>query len=312
MIQTLTTDLFPLVSAFQESLKKTLFGSSAQAIDQLREAHGEVYLADFERYLNLLRNAFPEQEFPEWAARGFQRLGSAILREEVAFKKTGHYSAGQDEFDSLREEFYDNPEVMDGYYLIGLFCSYFLWPHHYRLLNFYRDEFLSRPMATPGLVMEWGPGHGLLGLEALKTWDRSPAVLIDLSAHSLQFCERIHAASAVLERCDLRRDDILACETLPQADRIICGELLEHVPDPRALVRQLRSSLQPGGTAFLTGAINAPQPDHIFLFRNARELLDLVEAEDLAVRSHLTVRHPSRETDESAPEVIAMVVEHAA
>lgn len=312
MTQDKTTVSFPLVDALQQSLNKTLFGSSSSAVDSLLASHGEAYLEDFERYLGLLTRAFPEKPFPQWPARGFQRLGSTILREEIAFKQTGRYSAGPEELESLKEDFYANPEVMEEYYLVGLLCSYFLWPHHYRLLEFYRRSFLDAAPGDGGLVMEWGPGHGLLGLEALYVWRTNPALLIDLSPQSLDFCKGMLSASGMIGRCTLRRGDILSAGDLPAAERIICGELLEHVPDPAALIGGLRSALEKNGRAFLTGAINAPQPDHIFLFRNERELIDLVESEGLSVRAHLTVRHPSRQDDDSPPEVTAMVVEHAA
>ena len=305
-------DSLPHVHALRDSLEKSLFAASTSAIDRLCGEYGNAYLDDFESHLGLLKRAFPERGFPDWAARGFQRFGSAVLREEAAFKQTGRYSAGPEELQSLKDDFYGNADVMEGYYLVGLFCTYFLWPHHYRLLNFFRDDFLALPDEPTGLVMDWGPGHGLLSVEALGTWGRSPALLIDISRQSLEFSKAMLSASGMLERCELRQADILTLKTLPQADRVICGELLEHVPDPRGLIGMIRSSLRPGGKAFLTGAINAPQPDHIFLFRSAGELLDLVESEGFVIRSHLTVRHPNRDSDATAPEVTAMVVEHAA
>ena len=306
----LTTGSYPLVSALQDGLNKTLFGASASAVEGLHADYGDAYLADFERSLDLLKKAFPENEFPSWAVRGFQRLGSTILREEVAFKQTGHYSASVEELQSLKDDFYGNPEVMEGYYLVGLYCTYFLWPHHYQLLRFYRDAFLSPSHDPQGLVMEWGPGHGLLSVEALGRWTNSPSLLIDLSPQSLDFSKAILGACGAGARVETRLEDVLAAPDLPRASRIICGELLEHVPDPKALVGRIRDSLEAGGLAFLTGAINAPQPDHIFLFRSEDELLRLVEDGGLSVHAHLTVRHPSRAGDDNPPEVTAMVVGH--
>ena len=159
--------------------------------------------------------------------------------------------------------------------------------------------------------MEWGTGHGMLTLQALSAWPQSRATLIDLSPHSIEFCSRLLDAANLRGRCETRLADVLACDDLPTSDCIICGELLEHVPDPPALVRKLAGCLQRNGRAFITGAINAPQPDHLFLFRNADELVKLVEGEGLRIVSQLTVRHPLREGWDTAPEVAAMVVEHA-
>ena len=212
----LMTGSFPLVSALQEGLNKTLFGASASAVESLHADYGDEYLSDFERSLGLLKKAFPQNTFPDWAVRGFQRLGSTILREEVAFKQTGQYSAGIEELQTLKDDFYSNPDVMEGYYLVGLYCTYFLWPHHYELLKFYRKSFLYPPHDPQGLVMEWGPGHGLLSVEALGMWKESPALLIDLSPQSLRFSEAVLGASGADSRVETRLEDVLAAGALPR------------------------------------------------------------------------------------------------
>jgi hypothetical protein len=75
------------------------------------------------------------------------------------------------------------------------------------------------------------------------------------------------------------------------------------------LLDRLYHTLAPGGLAYLTGAINAAQPDHISLFTSADQLFRLLEKHGFAIRNHLTACHPNREGDKDPPAVVAMVVE---
>jgi hypothetical protein len=87
--------------------------------------------------------------------------------------------------------------------------------------------------------------------------------------------------------------------------------LLEHVPEPKVLLDQVRHGLRPGGIAYLTGAVNAPQPDHISLFRSPEELTALVEGQGLQINRKLVVCPPKRKGRLNPPMVVAMVVESA-
>jgi len=234
-----------------------------------------------------------------------------ILKEEMHFRQTGEYAAKPDDLERVTEDVYDNEDVMDGYYLVGLFGTYFLWPHHYRILDFFRRSFLQTGPPSQRLA-EWGVGHGLLTLEALRQWPEARALVVDLSKYSLGFAGRMLGSAGVAGRCDSRQGDVLKFTDLPTADRIICSELLEHVPDPGLLLDRLRGALAPAGLAYLTGAINAAQPDHVYLFTGDRQLFRLLEDHGFAIKASLTACHPNREGDENPPAVVATVVEAAA
>jgi len=300
---------FPrLLAQFKGQLDRSIFRSLGEAIAPLTQQFGQTYLRDFENHLELLKQAFPDKPWPDWAVQGYVNLNKAILKEEMHFRQTGRYAAQPEDLQRVTEAVYDNPAVMDGYYLVGLYCTYFLWPHHYRILQFFRESFLQMGPA-PGQVMEWGVGHGLLSLLALRQWPGSRATLLDLSKFSLQFAARVFQAAGVGERCTGQQGDVLELNPIPAAERIICSELLEHVPDPDRLLQRLRGALAPGGIAYLTGAINAAQPDHVFLFTSDEQLLALIQEHGFKIRAHLTACHPNREGDRNPPAVVAMVVE---
>lgn len=296
---------------FQSTLQESLFRSLGSGIRQLDQDFGAAYLDDFSAHLDLLRAAHPERPFPAWPVNGFIAFNRMILKEELAFRATRAYSATAADIGRITTDVYDNDEVMNGYYLIGLYLTYFIWPHHYRMLRYYRNEFLSDDCPQEGGFAEWGVGHGLLSLAALRRWPAARGWLFDLSAHSLAFARTLLGAAGLAERCVFVQGDVLTAEDLPVVGRLVCSEVLEHVPDPALVLRRVRECLAPGGRAFLTAAVNAPQADHVHLYRSDEEVFAMVREAGLVVRSHLSVVHPNRHNDPTPPSVVGLIAEVA-
>ena len=57
----------------------------------------------------------------------------------------------------------------------------------------------------------------------------------------------------------------------------MCSEVLEHLEDPAAALDVLGKLLAPGGRIFINVPANSPAPDHIYLFRNPEELVQMME-----------------------------------
>ena len=70
----------------------------------------------------------------------------------------------------------------------------------------------------------------------------------------------------------LKTADIFVMDNEKKYDLIICGELLEHVENPRDLLDKLNIILKEDGTIFLTTAVYAAAIDHIYLFDNVDEV----------------------------------------
>jgi hypothetical protein len=298
-----------LIRDFRNQLERSIFKSLSEPIGELEGRFGETYSLDFEEHLGLLRRAFPDRKWPQWAADGFIRFNKEILREEIQFRQSGEYSARPEDFDRIVENTYNNTDVMDRYYLVGLYCSYFVWPHHYEILSFFREAFLNADSKEPETMSEWGVGHGLFSLLALRRWTQAKALLLDVSHPSLSFSEAILNAAGCMDRCSAQVGDVTQGPDGSPVDRLICGELLEHVPEPGLLLDRIHRTLKPNGLAYLTGAVNAPQSDHVSLFRSARELTALVEQRQLRITRQLAVCHPQRLKEQNPPMVVAMVVE---
>jgi hypothetical protein len=60
-------------------------------------------------------------------------------------------------------------------------------------------------------------------------------------------------------------------------DEAICCYMLEHLEDPAAFLKGLAGSLVLGATAFVSLALTAAQPDHIYEFRKESEAIVMAE-----------------------------------
>lgn len=294
-----------IIGDLRDRLKSSMLPFLADAIDQLSAQPGyDELLAEV---LKAIQRAYPDKPWPKWVANGLLRFNRSIILEELKFRESGQYSRAPGDTPDINEEIYQSQDVMEGYYLIGLLLTYFTWIHHSRILDFYRAEFLARP----GVVhsgMEWGVGHGLLTWLAGRAWPSALFTACDLSTHSLVFSRRLLTAAGLGNRVQYIQGDVLDdTASLPRVDRLICSELLEHVSDPAKVTRRIASCLNPEGVAFITAAINAPQEDHVFLFRSVQDVEELILASGLKVERSLPVVHPNSEGRIDPPTVLAVV-----
>ena len=69
-------------------------------------------------------------------------------------------------------------------------------------------------------------------------------------------------------------------------DWLVSVEVLEHLEDPVRFLRGLRALLNERGKAFVTTALNAPNADHIYLYRNAAEVCVQLDAAGFAIEQY--------------------------
>lgn len=120
-------------------------------------------------------------------------------------------------------------------------------------------------------VVDIGCGGGILS-EAMA---RQGAQVLgaDLATRSLRVAQ-LHAMEAGITNVSYREvaAEALAAEAPGQYDVVTCMEMIEHVPDPPALLAALAALLRPGGALFLSTLNRTP----------ASFLLAIVGAEYLA------------------------------
>ena len=84
--------------------------------------------------------------------------------------------------------------------------------------------------------------------------------------------------------------------------------MLEHLEEPVALLRALRAMLVPGGKAFITAAINAPNADHIYLYRNQEEVLAQLESAGFCLEQGFVAAAYRPRGNEPVPAIAAFIV----
>ena len=138
-------------------------------------------------------------------------------------------------------------------------------------INPARLQFVERFVVLSGLrVLDVGCGGGILS-EALA--ERGASVLgIDLAESALQAAEAHRAGQAVEYRLESSREVAARGETF---DAVTCMEMLEHVADPAAVLRDIHALLKPGGWAFFS-TINRTLKARLGAVYAAEYLLHLV------------------------------------
>lgn len=223
------------------------------------------------------------------------------LKEQIRFIQTQEYA--HSDFESARREVYDNPEVMEKFYLEGLMLTHAFWPIHLDIHRFFRDEFVARVPAQ-GVGTEFGFGHGLYLLDVLQARPATRARAFDISEFSQRYADRLLRASGISpDRFQLGFADVR--EPLPAKPGefawAIFAEIMEHIPDPLTSLRYLRTCMAPGAPVFITTVLNSNAIDHLYLFtefEQVREMLrnagfTIVAERELKVADYSTAKDPS-------------------
>ncbi len=123
-------------------------------------------------------------------------------------------------------------------------------------------------------VLDVGCGGGILA-EAMAR-RASQVTGIDLAAKPLGVA-RLHALEAGVENLRYREvaTEALAAEQPGSFDVVTCMEMLEHVPDPSAVVRACSQLAKPGGWVFFS-TLNRNPKSFLFAIVGAEYVLNLL------------------------------------
>ena len=132
---------------------------------------------------------------------------------------------------------------------------------------------LQHAVVEDQTVLDVGCGGGILS-ESLAG-EGAKVTAIDLEASAIRVA-RDHAIQAQLD-IDYQLADVveLAEQQAGQYDVITCMEMLEHVPQPKVIIRACVDLLKPGGTLFLS-TINRSLKAYTHAILGAEYLLGLV------------------------------------
>jgi 2-polyprenyl-3-methyl-5-hydroxy-6-metoxy-1,4-benzoquinol methylase len=198
----------------------------------------------------------------------YLRVCADTLYEQIQFAKTGEYTCKS--FAEAYRNVYGNPKVME-YYMHGLLLSQFLWVQHYEILKYFSAGLGTKTDTVK--YLEVGGGHGLYISEAIKLLGDSVSFdVVDISPSSIEMARAFIGNPSV----QFHRQDIFLYESDSPYDFITLGEVLEHMEQPAQLLRKLSGLLSDKGNVFVTVPANAPAIDHIYLFRDAEEIREIL------------------------------------
>ena len=230
--------------------------------------------ADFHERANVFLNAYEtllshESKNLDYSINCYLQMIADVNYESVQFMQTGEYTSKS--FDEVNKRVYDNPDVME-YYMHGLLLSQFLWTHHYDILLYFND-IINRNKDSIKNYLEVGGGHGLYISEAISIIGAGASYqVVDISKSSLEMARRMINNNSVTYTLS----DVFEFFPKKKYDFITMGEVLEHVEDPVRLLEKLYELLDDNGKVIITTPTNAPAIDHIYLFKNAEDIREVI------------------------------------
>jgi Methyltransferase domain len=275
-----------------------------EAITKSRQTLGEEWARLFDE---AIRRLLPGDAELAAAVDGYSRFALDVVRLQLRFETEHAYM--HKSYAEVARAVYANETYMRTCYLPGLLLSHYLWPHHFRQLRYFEDVFV-REMTRIGAerFYDIGVGTGIYSRLALVGAPRTTGVGFDISPYSQEFAEGHVGAFGAGARYRVELRDVVQQPPIP-VDSLICVEVLEHLEDPVEFLHALRRVLVPGGKAFIATVLDAPNADHIYLYRTAEEVMVQLRGAGFVVEQYFcALAGAPRRRGAPVPEVAAFIV----
>ena len=295
---------FPYIGRF-ESYLTSKYPYMRMLIKRNYGTFGERWASELEQ---LLEHMFgKDQTSLQQAIDGYATFALDAIRLQKRFEKERKYI--NKTYEEAAKGVYHNENYMMSLYLPGILLSHYLWPHHYRQKEFFEVSFLRDiQRAEEKRFWDVGIGTGFYSRLVLEKVPGSIGRGHDISAHSKRYAERQVASFGCESRYSVILRDIVEDTPKEQTPFLISVEVLEHLEDPQKFLHALRRMLKPGGKAFITAAITAPNEDHIFLYNNSEEVVEQLRKADFKLEQCLVAAAYPPKTDEPVPLIGAYIV----
>lgn len=122
-------------------------------------------------------------------------------------------------------------------------------------------------------VIDIGCGGGILSESMARKGAKVTG--IDLSEKALKVADLHSLESGVAVRYKLIAAEEMAAQEAGQYDVVTCMEMLEHVPDPSAIVRAAATLVKPGGQVFFS-TLNRNPKAYLYAILGAEYLLRML------------------------------------
>ena len=141
-------------------------------------------------------------------------------------------------------------------------------------INPLRLEWINAKVPLAGKrVIDIGCGGGILAESMARKG--ADVTGIDLSDKALKVADLHSLESGAKVRYKLIAAEAMAAEEPGQYDVVTCMEMLEHVPDPAAIVKACATLVKPGGHVFLS-TLNRNPKAYLFAILGAEYILRLL------------------------------------
>jgi len=141
-------------------------------------------------------------------------------------------------------------------------------------INPLRLEWINARVPLQGKnVLDIGCGGGILAESMARKGAKVTG--IDLSEKALKVADLHSLESGVAVRYELIAAEAMAAREPAQYDVVTCMEMLEHVPDPAAIVKACATLVKPGGHVFFS-TLNRNPKAYLFAIIGAEYLLRLL------------------------------------
>ena len=141
-------------------------------------------------------------------------------------------------------------------------------------INPLRLEWINARVPLAGKqVCDVGCGGGILAESIAKKG--ATVTGIDLSEKALKVADLHSLESGIKVRYELTSAEELAAREAGQYDVVTCMEMLEHVPDPAAIVQACAKLVKPGGHIFFS-TLNRNPKTYLFAIIGAEYVLGLL------------------------------------
>ncbi|HLP33985.1 MAG TPA: class I SAM-dependent methyltransferase [Bacteroidia bacterium] len=225
---------------------------------------------------SIIQGLCPTPEQLDEALKGYIRFCDTFKQKQLDFARNLNSTYAHQDYDEVNREVYQNESYMTHTYYPALLFSYLFSSNYYEILRVLVQHYLPLIKNTQGSLCEIGIGHGMLSGLALQNNPGLKATGVDISPVAVAVTSKVSAQMQVKQPEVIIADATLDIPVKNNA-AMICAEVLEHLPKPQELLKQAYLALDNGGLFFLTASINMESVDHLYLFHNDDEVIEMVQ-----------------------------------
>ncbi len=261
-------DKLTLFQSKFSDVNKMQFKHIKKNLDRLTESereHANKYMALYEDYFKTF--GWDSDDI----IKSYNNTVKMLIKEKFYFTKYGKYRL--DSLDQAIKQVYSDDQLMKDYMIWIVYTNLFI-DNHLKVYHFFKNM-ISKQSGEK--YLEVGTGHGLYFNEAMISGNFTHYHGVDLSETSVKISKYITSKHEHESDYEIDYMDVFDLDESNKYDFISSGEVLEHVEDPKAFLEKFHRLLTPEGRCYISTATNSPAPDHIYLFKNSQDVIDIIE-----------------------------------